>query len=469
MLSIRVGAIAAVASAIVSIAAQAQTIVVGTNAEETASYGTTSQGFGPFPWSDLGLTASASVTPGALSVTTGGATTYSFASTVTAGENFVPGSTVLNLGYNAAWTGGFASTSAATAHLASNFQYNFGPISGNASLLNVPLSLSGNSGNLAASVNASVASPVTAQQSGSGPGVNPTLNLQAQACFIGCVTVASASIGANIGTHLQETVIATPTVTYGDLVWASKTPSYSPSDPSTFVAGGVGKVANVFAAPPASLGLSSGQSFYYNILPVVELAMPVANSAQVAVPATIHASWDVFGASGSENWPLGNLYALNTGKETFDFDPTFNGGSFYSIPLEYTAGECVTVLRCLQATYTVLPGSGGSSVETQSGGVPGDGGPCADIVSGCEVDVPLGSSSTGGYGGSNLGPLIPGDPSNSEICGPVGTPYAGECISRVNLTSSVPEPPTALLCAAGLFGVAMARRGRWPAARQPRR
>jgi hypothetical protein len=57
-------------------ASWAQTVNVATDASFTANYVGTIQNGGPFPWSDLGVTATAVVAPGDLNVATGGATSF---------------------------------------------------------------------------------------------------------------------------------------------------------------------------------------------------------------------------------------------------------------------------------------------------------------------------------------------------------------------------------------------------------
>jgi hypothetical protein len=444
---------------LLAIAANSQTVTVDTGASETATYGITSQSAGPFPWSDLGITASASVTPGVLNVTTGGSTSFKLDSTVTAGESFVAGSTVLNLGYTPSWTGTFKSEPGANGGLSSNFVYNIGPFSGSTNLLNVPLNTPGSTTGLAASLNSPVVSPPVASSSSvNGPGISAGIGVQAQACFIVCATVASANVSFNVGSQIQQNIVAAPTVVYGDLVWESTSQTYSASDHPTFVAGSLGNIANVFSAPPASLGLTTGQTFYYNFLPVVELAMPVINQAQVNVPASISASYEIFGFGGSESWPLGDLYTLNTGAETFNFNANFNADTFYSVPLDYTAPNCVAV-ACFGASYTVPGDITGNPVSTPGGSsVPGDTGPCGGSLLDCNVNVPGGPGSPGGYGLPNLGPLFPGDPdpnNNPPICGPVGTAFAGECINKITQTPNTPtpEPGGDVLLAVGLLGL----------------
>ena len=328
----RIAAIAFVAmdSAVTASCLLAGSISVDTSASGTATYGTYSETAGPFPWSDLGFTAGASISSGGLFVSTGGSTSYTLPNgTVTGSEIFTKGSTTLNLGYTPGWTGSFASIPNANGNLNSSFVYNIGPISGSDNLFNVPLLAPPASGNLAPSLDAGVG-VVPSLQSANGPGVGATLTLSAQAFCPFCVTVASASLGFNIGTRVDQAVTATPTVTYGDLVWYSRNQSLTASDTPTFVSGSGGNVADTFTNP----GFTSG-TFYMNILPDVRLVMPVSSDSDVAVPASISASWDVFGDSGSQTWPLGDLFSLDTGNETFDFNP----GILWPVLLQHSFGS----------------------------------------------------------------------------------------------------------------------------------
>jgi hypothetical protein len=314
----RIGAIALVLSGTVSL--WATSITVDTNAAGTASYGVYNENAGPFPWSDLGFTAGASISSGGLLVTTGGSTSYNLPTgAVTGSEVFTPGTTTLNLGYTPGWTGSFVSLPGANGNLNSNFVYNIGPISGSDNLFNVPLFAPPTSGNLAPALNAGVG-VVPSLVSANGPGVGASLTLSAQAFCPFCVTVASATLGFNIGTRVDQSVTATPIVSYGDLVWYSRSQSLTAADTPTFVPGAANTIADTFTNP----GFTSG-TFYMNILPDIRLTMPVSSNSDVAVPASISASWDVFGDSGSENWPLGDLFSLGTGNESSTSIPNSMG------------------------------------------------------------------------------------------------------------------------------------------------
>ena len=453
-------------------AASAQSENVGTGASATATYGSVSQSFGPFPWNDFGIEASANVGQGVLNVTTGGATTFNLpAGSVTPSEFFTPGVTTLNLGYTPNWTGSFSAAPAATGNLNSSFVYNLGPLgSGSDTILNVSVPVLGlGTGHVGSSLNTPIVSPpVIASQTTSTFPVGFGVTAKAQVCFIVCATVASASLSFNVSAQTSQTVIATPTVTYGDLVWESLTPTYSASDTFSFVTGmptghgNSGNIANVFEGLTGGLTPASGQTIYYNFLPVVELDMPVVNSAQVAVPASITASYEIFGAGSSETFPLGDLYELSTGATEFDFNPTFNGNEFYSIPLIYT--ETCAAIACFPPTYeTPSAGSGIPSITMTTGGgtVPSGTGPdgCLTLV-GCDLNIPSGEGIPTGYG---INPQGGGPfPNPNDPCEPVGVALPPGYTCQGNVTTMgpgpTPEPGTFVLWGIGLLGLGMLTR-----------
>jgi hypothetical protein len=261
------------AAAIWALAATAvgQNITVGTGSSVSASYGEAFQTAGPFPWSDLGINATATVAPGDLNVATGGSTSFTLANPLSAGEQVSTG-TVLNVNYTPGWTGSVAQGSV-TGNVNSSFVYNIGPISGSSNLINVPVSsASSPTQDLAASLNAGAGSSASTSVSGSGPSATAGFSLEARACAFVCVTLASANLGVTVGTQVQQSVTVSPTVTYGDLVWISTTPTshYSAGDPQAFIAGSGGTIANPLGNF-SGLGLTTGQTFYYNMMPEVKL------------------------------------------------------------------------------------------------------------------------------------------------------------------------------------------------------
>jgi hypothetical protein len=394
---------------------------------------------GPFPWSDLGITASASVSGGGLLVATGGSTSYSFLSSLTGGEAFTPGVTSVNLGYTPGWTGSIATIGVANGDFNSSLVWNIGPFSGSHSLVNAPLVSSPLASDISGNLNTLSGLPFITGGSGSGlsGGLTGTLSAQAGICPF-CVTVASVSLSVTVSSEIQQAIAANPNINYGDLVWYSTSPTYSPSDTFTVVNGAGGNIQDTFMKPPASLGLTNGEDFYMNILPLVSLDMPVSNDVAVSLPASLGLSWDVFGDSGSSNYPLGDLYSLDNGAPTFDFDPTFYGSNFYSIPMSFSE-DCNDPAVACQSSYNVL-GSGGVTPSTPNGGIPGNLLPPT-------TDTPGQTPTPGGYGFPNIGPLFPGDPSSNPPCDPTGA----NCITQVNFNST-PEPSGGTL---GLVGVAL--------------
>lgn len=449
MRTIGLAALTATAAFALSGVALAQTVNVSTNAGVQAFYPALTQSAGPFPWSDLGVMAAATVAPGELDASVGGHTQFTLATTVTGSETFVPGSTTLSLSYVPDWAGSL--TTSASANLTSDFTYSIGPFSGSQSLLNVPLATGATTSNLASSLNSGAAGGNT--RIAPGPGVDFSGNFSGQVgvCPF-CTTLASISFDVNVGSQIQQTTSWAPSITYGDLAWYSTTPTYSASDNPVAVAGSGGSISNVFGTP-TGLSLTNGETFFYNVLPFVNLDMPIGNSAEADVPASLSFDGQIFGVDlGGGDFGPSNLYSLSTGDESFDFNATWFGQSFYSLPLTYT--ETCPGALCFASYKT--PSSSVSPVNFASGGAPSD--------------VPplnfLGGPWPGGVAGpgtSNLGSLFP-----NGACAPSDSAYAGQCITQVNLTGSVtatPEPSSLLLCAFGLLclaGLARARQSSLP-------
>ena len=420
----------------------AQTVTVATDSSFTANYiGTTHTG-GPFPWTDLGITATADVAPGTLNVGTGGSSSFDLGNAPVAGQ-VLGYNTKFDVNYSAGWTGSVAA-GPASGNVNSSLVYNIGPLSGSQSLLNLPVSAGGTStADLSGALNAGTGTTVSASGSGTGPSANPTYTLNAQACAVVCVTLASASVGVNIGTQISQAASVTPTVTYGDSVWASTSPKYSttatiqefiPSSGGTIV-NNMGNISNL----ANSLGVTPGQTFYYNMLPEVQVQLQLSGQAQLNLPTSITASYSVFGIGGSTSIPLGNLYSLDTGTQSVGVDATFHDSAFYSIPLVYDgcpsgATSCDGAQATVSSTFT------GQLARLGSGDLPASGS-CGGHYIDCTLTVPAGQGTIGGYGTQyNLGPLIPGDPSGSNVCAPQGSPNAGACINQVTLKHQTTAP-----------------------------
>jgi hypothetical protein len=453
----------------------AQTVNVTTDSSITANYVGTLQNGGPFPWSDLGVTATAVVAPGQLNVATGGATSFNLTNAPTAGQ-VLGFNTKFDVTYSAAWAGSMAAGDA-SGGVNSNFVYNIGPLSGSQTLLNLPVSTGSTSSvDISGALNAGNGTTVNASGNGTGPSANPTYTLAAQGCAIVCVTVASASVGINIGTAVNQTASVTPTVTYGDLVWASTSPKYStgtvfqefiPSGSGGTIVNNMGNISNLANI----LGITPGQTFYYNMLPEVQVQMQASGEAQLNLPASITASYEVFGIGGSTDFPLGNLYSIDTGTQSDGFDATFHNSEFYSIPLVYDG--CPSGAKSCDGAQATVSGSFTDQLVNLGNGDLPPVGSCDGDYIGCILTVPQGQGSIGGYGTQPLGPLIPGDPSGSSLCAPRGSSDAGTCINRVVLTQvSAPEinagsAASALALLLGSLAVLMGRR-RSPAGKRVR-
>jgi hypothetical protein len=463
--SMRIAVALAAVGCLFASATEAQTIAVGTDSSFNATYIGNVQTGGPFPWSDLGVTATAGVAPGNLDVATGGATSFDLANAPVA--NQVLGfNSKFDVTYSAAWAGSMAA-GPATGSVNSSLVYNIGPISGSDTLLNLPVSAGATStSDLSAALNAGNGSTVNASGSGSGPSANPTYSLSAQACAFVCVTLASASVGVNIGTQLNQTASVTPTVTYGDLVWASSSPGLSTAVHEEFIPASGGTIVNNMgniSSLANALGVTPGQTFYYNMLPEVQMQMQLSGQAQLSLPASITASYSVFGIGGSTDIPLGNLYTLDTGIQSVGVDATFHDNEYYSIPVVY--GGCPSGgLNCDVAQATVSGTYKGQLAQLGNGDLPPDGSCGGDFIN-CMLTIPQGQGSIGGYGTQgNLGPLIPGDPSGSNVCAPRGSPNAGACINRVTMTQQMVAPEMDAASAASgltlLLGTLAVLRGR---------
>ena len=397
-------------------------ITVGTSGTATINYPSYSQSAGPFPWTDIGLKVGASVSPGSLTATVGGSTGFNFNTNLTNNQAFIPGTTVLDLGYNPAWSGSVSSHS--NGNLNGALTYGIGPINGSIPVLNVNLATSAN-GNLASSLNNGTSGSANGFVSSPTYSLNGTL----EAPF----DLARITLSLGAAAHLNQNVTWSPTVTYGDLVWYSTSQSYSAADNPVFVAGSGGHVLDTFGNPPPSLGLTAGQTFYMNILPEVELTLPVGNGAVISVPVNLDVNGQVFGDGFNYNFPLGDLYDLSTGTNTTNIDGTWYGGQFYSLALTYDSSCPLPGVPC------------DSSYIGPTGTNPGDGttGIPDNVLPPININAPNWPDGVTGPGTQPNGPLFP-----NGNCSPFN---GNECFNTLTFTPT-PEPDSLLLLLSGLAG-----------------
>ena len=405
-----------------SVAAVAQ-ITVNTNGSSTISYPFFSQSAGPFPWTDIGIKVGAGVTPGSLTANVGGSTAFSFDTSLTNGQAFTPNSTVIDLGYNPAWTGSVSTQ--ANGNLNSQLAFNIGPISGSIPIAKLNLN-TGVNGNLGLSLNSS--SLGSASHSVSSPTIKFGGTLEAP------FDIARLTMSLNFSAQLKQTVAWNPTVTYGDLVWYSTSQSLTATDNPTFVAGSGGHILDTFTAPPASLGLNPGDTFYMNILPTVELSMPVGNEADIGIPVSFDVNGQVFGNHFDYLFPLGDLYDLSSGNNEVNFNGTWYGNQFYSLAIDFDSSCPIPGVPCT-SSYV---GPTGSDPGGGNNGIPDNVLPPINLTGG---NWPDGAS---GPGTTPNGPLFPNG--NCSFDGTV-------CFNTLTFTGT-PEPGSLMLLLSGTLGLA---------------
>jgi hypothetical protein len=419
---------------LVPLLARAQTIDVGTDGTAKETFPTIIQSVGPFPFSDLGIDATALVSPKAVTATVGGQTAFTPLNAPTGGQSLVPGTTTMDFSYTPSWTTGAVSTTG-DGTLQAGLSYNIGPFSGSKQIIGTSLNTSVSGNLMPALQNGGTG---LASNTAVSPSVSLSTGLSASVGFCPfCVTLASVSFGVTVGAQLKQTVDWTPTTTYGDLVWYSTSQTLAPTDKPVFVAGSGGQVSNAFD-PASQLKVTNGETIYMNMLPAVELTMPIKDQAAVTVPASFFINYDVFGDSGGKTFPLGNLYDLQTGTDTLNFDAAWYGPDFYSVPITATVPVCG--IACFAPTFTT---TGGGGYGQGSDGIPLDTLPTDQV----------GDPWPGGVGGPGTDPTTP--LFTNGACSPTDP---SDCADNIAFTStSVPEPGSLALLATGLLVIGIAR------------
>jgi hypothetical protein len=411
------------------------TQTLDTTALNTATYDDLTGNAGPFPFSNLGVSASTNL--GLLvSASVNGSTTFQFP-TFTPGQVIATGST-LNYAYTPTWSGGSVGSHAGLSASAT-LSYDLGPFSGSNTIFDTALNTSANG----------VIGGGTTLTGGTANGT--TASAPVFAGITESAFLASASVGVNVGLNLQTALNFNPAVQYGYYSWINTTGSFSPTDSVTFTGVGSGALDYTFgdnldAAVP-------GNTFFLNFAPAVQVDLPITPTSTVGLPLSGDFHADALGTTlVDETLPLGTVSLYNANYDTWDDDMNFNG-KYYSLELtqsDQCPGQDISTPNC--AHYTV-DGSGvllGSLVQFPGGGSSGN---------------LTGGGGTGSFDGNYASaPLVPGvcDPTTG-ICyqsNDANLPVGPGSVTFTGTPVGTPEPGMLLLLALGGLGLFFAVAGR---------
>ena len=408
-----------------------QTVV--TNSSATATYGTTTSSAGPYPFTNLGVGASASLAAD-VAADVSGSTQFHFPS-IDAGQTFAA-TTGFNYSYTPSWSGGSVVAHAGLTANAS-FVYDLGPFSGSDTLFSTAV----DSYALGALGGGSTLTGGAANGIGYGPSYTFTLS---ESAFL-----ASASVGLTVGLNQQAAVTYTPTLEYGYYNWVNTTGGLSASDTVTFHGVSSGPLSYAFGQ---SLQVAAGaQDFYDNFLPGVEMQLQISPTTTITIPLTGNFKVKAFGDTlVDQSFSLGNLYSLIQNYQTWTDDVDWNGPNYYSLYLHEDNTQCQFDPSPTCEVYDVLSGTPLSTSQTF---------------------FPLNTTTNLVNGGSSGGfnPVLDQAPLTPDACDPAtGICYAGNDPSTpvgpgtvvTTLSSGTPEPATWALFIVGLGAVGGAMRTR---------
>ena len=241
-------------------------------------YDPVNQNAGPYPFSNFGVQASASLGTD-LGVNVQGATTFSFPS-VPAGQTFVANQSTLDYAYTPSWSDGSISTHAGLS-LGANFIYDIGPFSGSYSIFDAALNTS------APGTIGGGTTLAGGEANGFVAGPSQNFGMTESAVF------ASASAGLNIGVNLATAVTYTPEVEYGYYSWVNTTGLLGATDTLTWHSVSSGALDYLF---PSNLAVEAGsESFFLNFLPGVQMQLPISPTTTVTVPLSGFFNVSAFG------------------------------------------------------------------------------------------------------------------------------------------------------------------------------
>jgi hypothetical protein len=299
-----------------SAAIQAQTTInVNTSGTATATYDPFTANAGPFPNSNFGVAASASLGGTDIGLNLGGTTSFVLPA-FTSGQILLPNTSNVNVGYTPGFTGSLSSTSNFTAN--ASFVYNVGPFGGSDSLFSQNL-------------NPTATANLVSGGSLVGGNGSQTANGNAfQYTYSASAFVASASATLTVGANYQNSVASAATTQYGVYSWLSTTPDAAPTTAPEFTSVSSGALNYTVQ----NFGETPGKQLYLNFEPGVAFVMAITPSSTLSTPITGNLSAEAFGDTlVNYTFPIATPFQLPVNYQEWDVSGDWNSGYAYSVPV----------------------------------------------------------------------------------------------------------------------------------------
>ncbi|MGH9529171.1 MAG: hypothetical protein ACRD2S_04550 [Terriglobales bacterium] len=317
MKSLLIGALLCLILTAVGPFTQAQTTFdVNTNGTAYADYDPLTASAGPFPASNFGVSANASLGGTDVNLALGGSTSFLFPG-FTDNQILVPTISTVNVGYTPGWTGSLTSTSDFST--SATFHASVGPFSTTDNLF---------SQNLTAVASSSIASGgviTSGAASGTASGNVFTYTYTASAVF------ASASAGISVGANYQNQINWNHNTQYGVYSWLSTAPNQAPTSAPQFTSvnsGALNYTLQNFG------GATVGQQLYLNLEPSVLFGMTVTPSSNLSTPITGNLSAEAFGDTlVNYNFPIATPFNLPVSYDDWDVSGQWDPGFALSVPV----------------------------------------------------------------------------------------------------------------------------------------